>query len=223
MDYASFNLREVKVASDDTMTFSGYGAVFGNMDSQGDVIVPGAFANTLSEISASGIRPAMLLNHGEEGAVPIGVWTRVAEDGHGLQVEGKLAKTPRGFECYELLKMDAITGLSIGYIAKKYELRTKPEDPRRKLTEIALHEVSLVTFPANGKARVSSVKSGLTIRDAEVCLRESGFSREQAKTIVAQGFKAINANDVPLVENVVVPEDVLVSIRGLIEKLAVSK
>lgn len=197
MDYAQFNLRDVKMGEDaSVMTFSGYGAVFNNVDSYGDVIVPGAFANTLSDAKTTGIAPSMLLNHGgwgvsAEDMMPIGVWTRMSEDGVGLFVEGKLAKTQRGMEAYELLKMGAITGMSIGYITKKYEARTKPDDPKRKLLELDLKELSLVTFPANLKARVSSVKSSLTIRDAEKALRDADFSREEAKIILASGFKAI--------------------------------
>lgn len=196
MDYASFSFREVKVADDKEMSFTGYGAVFNNIDSYGDVIMPGAFQNSLAQLKSSGMQLPMLLNHGGIGLsaddmMPIGVWPGLAEDGVGLAVEGKLAKTQRAVESYELLKMGAITGMSIGYIAKKFEARTRPEDPKRRLIEIDLKEVSLVTFPANGKARVSSVKSGLTIRDAERALRDVGFSREEAKALVASGFNAV--------------------------------
>jgi HK97 family phage prohead protease len=194
MEYTSFSLRDVKMSEGEEMTFSGYGAAFNNIDSYGDVIVPGAFADTLADAKISGATPSMLLNHGGWGAsaedhMPIGIWSKMYEDGVGLFVEGKLAKTQRGLEAYELLKMGAITGMSIGYRAKTFEARTKPEDPKRKLTKVDLIEVSLVTFPANGKARVSSVKSDLSIRDAERSLREAGFSREEAKGIVSSGFK----------------------------------
>lgn len=202
MQQLNCNLIELKLAPSDTgeaMTFSGYGAVFGNVDSYGDVIEPGAFAQHLADVKAGKTQwPAMLLQHGgygmtAEDMVPIGVWTDLAEDGHGLKVEGKLADTPRGREIHALMKMDprpAISGLSIGYIAKEWEQRSKPEDPRRRLKRIELIEISPVTFPANGKARVQAVKSGLTIRDAERCLRDAGFSRTEAKAILAQGFKA---------------------------------
>ena len=87
----------------------------------------------------------------------------------------------------------ALSGLSIGYIAKKYTVGTKPDEPRRKLEDVELIEVSLVTFPANPKARVGSVKSGdgLTMRDAEQALRDVGFSHVEAKAILAKGFAAI--------------------------------
>lgn len=201
MQRLSANLLELKLAQDETdqaMTFSGYGAVFGNLDAYGDVIVKGAFRDTLREAKKSGTWPAMLMQHGGWGMAaddmtPVGIWTDMEEDDVGLKVSGKLADTARGREVYGLLKMTprpAISGMSIGYIAKEFVVGTKPDEPRRTLKKIELMEVSLVTFPANGKARVQAVKSGLTIRDAEKCLRDAGFSRSEAKAILASGFKA---------------------------------
>jgi len=206
---AAFGLKEVKFAAGDSqqpevMTFSGYGAVFGNVDSYGDVIQPGAFADTLAAAHKSGQYPAMLLQHGGWGLgaddmTPIGIWTSLAEDGHGLKVEGKLADTPRGREAYALLKMTprpAIDGLSIGYIAKEWAQRSKPEEPRRTLKKVDLMEVSLVTFPANGKARIASVKSAggdFDERKFEQVLRDSGLSRKEAQVVIAHGFRHLKA------------------------------
>lgn len=186
------------------MRFSGYGAVFGNVDSYGDVIDPGAFANTLSEAQKSGQFPSMLMQHGGWGLgaddyTPVGVWDKLSEDGAGLVSEGVLAPTQRGQEAYTLLKMQprpAITGLSIGYIAKKYTVRSKPEEPRRKLHEIDLMEISLVTFPANGKARISSVKSAagdFSERDFEQLMQDAGLSRKEARVVLSHGFRHLKA------------------------------
>jgi uncharacterized protein len=192
IEHRSFGLGEVKVAdSDGEMTFSGYGAVFGNVDSYGDVIAKGAFAETLKKAKSSGVWPAMLSQHGGafgEDMMPIGVWTEMREDDTGLWVEGKFAPTPRGKEAYELLKMkprSAFNGLSIGFRAKEWAVRTQPDDPRRTLKAVDLLEVSLVTFPANGKARVLSVKSEFNPRDVEDSLREAGLSRADSVKAVA--------------------------------------
>lgn len=129
-----------------------------------------------------------------EDVTPIGIWTELSEDGTGLRVKGKFADTPRGREVYTLMKMEprpAIDGLSIGYIAKEWEPRSKPEDPRRRLKRIELVEISPVTFPGNGKARVDAVKSAPDIRNAEKALRDAGFSRSEAKSILAAGYKAL--------------------------------
>lgn len=222
IERASFGLRELKLAPTEAegMTFEGYGAVFGNVDSYGDVIQPGAFAESLSAAKKSGTWPAMLLQHGgwgmgAEDMTPIGIWTELSEDGIGLKVQGKFAETMRGKEAYALLKMQprpAIDGLSIGYIAKEWSQRSKPEEPRRTLKKVDLMEVSLVTFPANGKARVSAVKSLddiASLADAEAFLREvGGLSKSQAVAFIAR-VKAAAGRGEP---------DTLAELREALEK-----
>ncbi len=222
IERASFGLRELKLAPTEAegMTFEGYGAVFGNVDSYGDVIQPGAFAESLSAAKKSGTWPAMLLQHGgwgmgAEDMTPIGIWTELSEDGIGLKVQGKFAETMRGKEAYALLKMQprpAIDGLSIGYIAKEWSQRSKPEEPRRTLKKVDLMEVSLVTFPANGKARVSAVKSLddiASLADAEAFLREvGGLSKSQAVAFIAR-VKAAACRGEP---------DTLAELREALEK-----
>ena len=206
MQNLTCTLRELKFAADEgaqAMSFTGYGAVFGNVDSYGDVIEAGAFSKFLADVkSGNQPWPAMLSQHGgwqmsAEDITPIGVWTDFAEDGHGLKVTGQLADTPRGLEMYKLMKMSprpAIDGMSIGYIAKEWEPRSKPEDPKRKLKRIDLIEVSIVTRPANGKARVESVKNDWTERDFERLLtRDAGLSRSDALVVINQGFKSLIA------------------------------
>ena len=203
MERMTIPLGELKFASSDAMEFTGYGAVFGNVDGVGDVIEPGAFAATLRKAQTSGRWPAMLSQHGalgltSEDLTPVGVWSALSEDGKGLYAEGTLAPTTRGQELYALMKMKprpAIDGLSIGYRAKKFTVGTKPEEPRRRLHEIELIEISPVTFPANGKARLTGVKSfGDTERDVERWLmQDAGLSRREARIVLNHGFKALLA------------------------------
>jgi len=194
----SISALEVKFStvSDETKTIEGYGAVFGNVDSYGDVIAPGAFAKSLAAHKAAGTMPAMLLSHNPD-ALPVGVWSQMAEDGHGLRVKGQLLDTSMGGDTYKALKAGAMNGLSIGFRPVEYALRSKPEEPRRVLKTVDLLEVSVVGFPANDKARVMSVKSAdsiKTIRDFEEFLRdEGGFSNARARAIAARGFKSFDA------------------------------
>lgn len=202
----AFNGIEIAAAADaaapDEMRFKGYGAVFGNVDSYGDVIEQGAFAETLKSAKKDGAFPSMLLQHGGWGLnaqdmTPIGVWDTLEEDAKGLVSEGVLAPIQRGQEAYALMKMKprpAITGLSIGYIAKKYTVGSKPEEPRRLLHEIDLVEISLVTFPANAKARISSVKSAdgeFSEREFEQLLRDAGLSKKEANIVISGGFRQL--------------------------------
>lgn len=178
---------EIKLASDSvdakTGEFSGYGAVFGNLDSYGDVIAKGAFRDTLREWEQMGKFPPMLLQHGggfmgnANDMLPVGQWTQMEENSKGLKVSGKLfaMNTERGQYIYEGLKAGVLDGLSIGYRAREFVRGTKPGEPERTLTNIDLVEVSIVTFPANGKARVTGVKS----LDAGLCRAlEKAFKEE---------------------------------------------
>ncbi len=110
----------------------------------------------------------MLLQHGggmfsesPDGMLPVGKWTDMQEDAKGLKVEGKLfaLNTERGQYIYEGLQSGALDGLSIGYKVREQRRGTRAEEPERTLLNIDLWEISLVTFPANDKARVSSVKA----------------------------------------------------------------
>lgn len=171
----------VKAVSEDG-TFAGYGSVFNVVDSYDEIVVAGAFADSLKTR-----QPSLLWQH--RSGEPIGIYTGVKEDNVGLHVEGKLAlKTTRGAEAYELLKMGAVSGLSIGFMVREesYDRVTRINT----LKKLDLWEVSLVTFPANEAARVTGVKSVEeieTLRDAEAYLRDAGgFSKAQALGLIAR-------------------------------------
>jgi HK97 family phage prohead protease len=178
----------------DTGTFSGYGSVFNVEDSYGDIVAPGAFADSLAAQKTAGRLPAMLWQH--RSAEPLGVYTAMAEDNLGLKVEGQIAlNTVRGAEAHALLKMGALSGLSIGYVTR--------EDSFDRVTGITtlkkvdLWEVSLVTFPANDAARVQGVKTIEVIEDlktAEKYLRDAGLSRKEAVAFIAR-VKSLGQRD----------------------------
>jgi HK97 family phage prohead protease len=182
---------------DDSMSFSGYGAVFHNVDSSGEVIDPGAFAESLASHAKKGTTPLMLLEHGFRTPLPIGVWKSIAEDGTGLRVEGELLPTTLGRDTYIAMKAGALDGLSIGYRIVDSIPRRNHGEPRRRLKAVDLVEVSVVALPANPLARTDMVKSAdniLSIRDFENFLVEHGhYSRNQAKAIAVSGWKAFDA------------------------------
>lgn len=204
--YVDIELKLAEGDGADAGTFSGYGAVFDNVDSYGDVIAKGAFKETLREWKKMGRSPPMLVQHGGFGlsdtdGIPVGKWTSMAEDDKGLAVEGRLIAldTDLGKRLYGAMREGVMSGLSIGYRVKQAAMGTKPEEPRRTLQKIDLFEVSVVTMPANDKARVAAIKAAegiRTIREFEDFLRDAGgFSRAAAKAIAAGGFKAAHPRD----------------------------
>lgn len=176
---------EVRATGDDG-SVEGYGSVFGVRDSYDDVIAAGAFAKSLGEHKSAGTMPAMLWQH--DPSEPIGIWTDMTEDAKGLKIKGRLAlETSRGKEAHALLKLGALNGLSIGFVSKQWAY--DKDTDIRTLTEVDLWEVSLVTFPANGKSRITNVKSCEDLnapKDAERILRDAGFSKADALAFVTR-------------------------------------
>lgn len=185
---------EIK-ALEDTGEIEGYASTFGGEpDAYGDVIAPGAYAESLRDHASKGTMPKMLWQHDRRDV--IGRWTAASEDGRGLLVRGKLnMDVQRGREAYALLKDGALDGLSIGYRIKEYSVDTDTDV--WTLEKLDLFEVSVVTIGANESATISSVKAAktaqelvdrlkagerLTEREFEMMLKGSlGFSNSQAE------------------------------------------
>ncbi|MGE4339821.1 MAG: HK97 family phage prohead protease [Pigmentiphaga sp.] len=193
----------VKDLSDEG-TFTGYGSVFSNVDSYGEKVVPGAFAESLAKHRKEGTYPLMLWQHRSDE--PIGTWEDLIDDGKGLKGTGRLVmETARGREAHALLKAGAVRGLSIGY----REVDTDQEGSIRLLKKLDLLEISVVSFPANRRARVDAVKSErmeefarrlrdgdpMPIKDFEDILREAGVPKSMATAIASHGYaKAIRSD-----------------------------
>ena len=200
--------------ADETGEFEGYGAVFGNIDSHGDVITPGAFKASLDRHKAAGSTPGMYFEHGPalgREARPIGIWTEMAEDEKGLRVKGRLIglDTDFGRYNYAMLREGALRGLSIGYKAKRDQVAygRNAGDPKRTLKGVDLLEVSLVRDPSNPLAQVDRHKSAIqdalddgrlpTLREFKNWIREAAardglhVSRSDAEHIAAFGFKSL--------------------------------
>jgi hypothetical protein len=131
----------------------GYASLFGVADTGGDIVMAGAFTRSLAHRGASGVK--MLWQH--NAAEPIGVWTSLVQDAKGLKVSGRLdLSVARAREALSLIRGGAVDGLSIGFRPKA--ATTDRKSGLRRLTEIDLWEISVVTFPMLTQARISAVK-----------------------------------------------------------------
>lgn len=173
----------LKKEPDQDGVFEGYASVFGVVDQGMDVVERGAFRKSLGSRKVK-----MLWQH--DMAQPIGVWDEIYEDERGLFVRGRLLKeVAKGREAMALLRAGAIDSMSIGY--RTMEAVPEGDGRVRKLTEVDLFEISLVTFPMLPDAKVTNVKSIRTERDFERFLRDAGYSRSEATAIALHGFKAL--------------------------------
>jgi len=170
--------------------FEGYASTFGNIDSFGDTIIAGAFADTIEDRD----HPALMLyGHSAFEITPIGKWLHMEEDDTGLFVQGEI--TPGNTfasDVYASMRHKAITGLSIGFRIPAGGAEDI-ETGGRRIVKVNLEEISVVGFPADADARVSTVKAMAdeikdiqSLRECESFLREAGFSRSMAKAYISQ-------------------------------------
>ncbi len=181
---------ELKMFDGESRKFTGYASVFNGVDSYGDTILPGAYADTLAKDGM----PKMFFGH--DWGLPIGKWLSAVEDEKGLRVEGELTPgNPQSDAVLAALKHGTVDGLSIGFQLKSGDYETNKEGMRTIKKVSRLFEISVVNFPADSAARVSDVKSEdideiKTIRDLEGFLRDAGgFSKSMATALVAKAKK----------------------------------
>ena len=185
---------EIKADSEDGV-FEGYGSVFNNTDLGNDVIKSGAFTKSLDQRGHKGVK--LLYQHKSD--MPIGVFDEIKEDSHGLYVKGRLAlKTQAGQEAYELLKMGALDGLSIGFRVNPKAVSYDKRKNQRIIKEVDLMEISLVTFPMNPKATVRQIKGEeISIREWENGMRDAfNLSRSESKIAATAVNQAFSQRDV---------------------------
>ena len=145
----------MSLASDGTL--EGYASLFGEIDQARDMVMPGAFTQTLKQRGLR--RIPMLFQH--DPSEPVGVWLELREDFRGLWARGRLIlDVARGRELLALVEQGAIDGLSIGY--RTVRGRIDPATRIRRLYQVDLWEISIVTFPLLDSARVRAVKQAVS-------------------------------------------------------------
>ncbi len=182
---ADFEIKSV----DEDGTFEGYASVFDQVDQGKDVVEKGAFNQSLKARGIEGVK--LLWQH--DPTQPIGQIISLYEDQRGLFVKGHLnLDVQRAREALHLMQEGVLDGLSIGF--RTVRSRINAQTGFRHLLELDLWEVSLVTFPMQQEARISSFRATniKTIRDYEAFLREAGgFSRQEAVRLASGGFKGL--------------------------------
>jgi len=157
LQFKSISAAEFKFDDAGNGAFSGYGSVFGNVDSYGDVVMRGAYAETMADFLKAGF---IAVGH-DWGSTPIAYPTDAKEDDYGFHFSAAFHSTDEAQAARRVMRerLDAgkTVGLSIGYRVKGSNDR---EDGIRELTKLDLYEISIVTVPANRAAVVTGAKSG---------------------------------------------------------------
>ena len=165
--YSPFEFKFVEDGSAEPGSFTGYGSVFNAVDWHGDLIEPGAFAETMTKHRIAGSMPAMFVEHSGfipfGDPLPVGVWKAIEEDAHGLKVAGRISAldSDHSKRIVGLMRDGALPGLSIAYsVPEGGATYPKSADgPRRILHRVELHSIDIVRDPSNAQARIAQIKS----------------------------------------------------------------
>ena len=170
---------------EDTGIFSGYAAVFGNVDSGGDIIEPGAFTKTIAE----GWERVKILALHNDCWLPIGRPLELREDSNGLFLKAKVSDTSMGRDIKVLLKDGVLNELSIGYDPVVFDY--DQESGVRHLREVKLWEVSVVTWAMNPEATITDYKRTTEAAERANAMAEVAADIKAGRKISASRLKAL--------------------------------
>lgn len=202
-------IQNLEFKADEPNKIVGYGSIFGNVDHVGDVVLQGAFAESIT----SGRKVKMLWQH--QSTDVIGIWNVIKEDSKGLYMEGEFANTEKAREAKELVKIGAVDGLSIGYKTIDADYNNAGN---RLIKKAELWETSIVTFPCNSDATITELKSYEFKRIIEKALRDSGYSRKEALAFISEGENYVKTLRDAEINTKDVSREILESLNTLVNK-----
>ena len=176
-----FELEDIDAESG---VFSGYGAVFSNIDSGGDIIEPGAFTKTIAE----GVGRVKILSGHNESLLPIGIPLELREDAKGLFIKAKISDTTLGKDVKILIQDGVLCELSIGYDPVTFEYDA---EGIRHLKEVKLWEISVVTWAMNEEAVITDYKGGEVAARVEAMTQDVVTDIKAGRKISAARLKAL--------------------------------
>ena len=162
---------------------TGYCAAFNNVDSQGDIILPGAFAQTIAERVTAG-KVKLLADHLWDTEHVLGTWREASEDDYGLKFRAEVDSDPDAQRLVGKVQRGHVDGLSIGYETMQAVEPTAEQQQRgawRVLAAVKLYEGSITPFPANEGATVLGVK------DHSAVTREVGQAMQLLQAALKHG------------------------------------
>ena len=189
VNFKTTEVKQATVNGVDVGFIEGYASTW-DLDRGGDIIVNGAFTETLSQLSANGRTIRMLAGHDYEdliGGFPV---SECKQDNNGLFVRGEVnLEVQKGRETYALAKQGVLCDMSIGFSlpADSCEFKEVDGEIVRFIKKLNLWEISLVPEPMNPRAQITAVKSRNieSIKDVENLLKTAGFTQAVRKRIIS--------------------------------------
>jgi HK97 family phage prohead protease len=185
-------LNEIKNSELFCGSFKAYFSTYNTVNYRPDRMVKGCFDKELTRWRNGDKLPKLLAQHYTSSV--IGKVTAVNDDEFGAIVEASILNTTEGLDYYKMLKAGAMDEFSFAFYVTSFDY---DEDGVRNVLEVSgIDEISIVTWGMDSKTRPIEVNNKeLTIRYAEKVLANSGFSKDQAKTIASKGFSALSRDD----------------------------
>jgi HK97 family phage prohead protease len=189
---------ELKDIDEKTGMVTGYASIFGNIDSDKDMIMPGAFTKTITERGPGSVKPRIKHLWQHDSFQPIGLPVMMKEDNRGLYFETKFGTDQFSQDKLKQHIDGIITELSIGYNTIKSEKASKDSAEYTKLTELKLWEYSSVTWGSNSLTEIISAKgqdinllAELTKRIEKLgkALKDGKYSEETCEQFEAELLK----------------------------------
>lgn len=158
--------------------YSGYASIYDRVDSDRDVIKPGAFVESIAEMQQDGRQLPALWQHRYD--MPIGIYKEITETEKGLFVRASLPKDDSfvSGRVMPQLRVKSVASMSVGFILQEWENDARNEV--RNITKGRLMEVSLATFPSNEGAVITEVKSVVPYQDLPLTDRDVAWDSTSA-------------------------------------------
>lgn len=202
MDKKTLNF-EIKGLDSEDRVLYGYASTFGGPpDDHGDIVVKGAFAESVIKIKAKGL--VLLDSHVQDSEHVLGTVIDAIEDDHGLFIKAKLASTPRVDEIRQKMQQGHLNKMSIGFFITKQSFKTVNSESVRFIEGAELIEISVVPIPANSRAEIVAVKSQQPIPE-EIPMMEEPLEDLELKEITEAGPVTVTESPVTIVDKTAVP------------------
>lgn len=149
-------------------TISGYAAMFGNKDRDGDILLKGCFAKSIADRGPeSDAKGKILLLWQHDRSQPLGRITALREDEKGLYFEAEIDEIELGDRAIKQLESGTLNQFSIGFSYVRDAMQYDEQSDTYIVSEVKLYEVSVVSIAANPETEYLGLKSLETQEEAE--------------------------------------------------------
>lgn len=183
-------------AEGDAGMVTGYASIFGNVDSYGDVVEPGAFKKTVQERVPKGLVKFLADHNWSSGSV-LGTVIEASEDARGLLFKAQLSQAPSVQDVRTKMLEGHLNRCSFGFRTIREEYRSEGEagrgDKIRHLLELSLYDISVVPFAANEEAVITGVK-GEELSELLLAIKQGELSETEIKAVLVTALGAAGDN-----------------------------